>query len=383
MSLIVHVDMDAFFAAIEQLDNPEYRHKPLIVGGTKAAVRGVVSTCSYEARQYGIHSAMPIKQALRLCPHGIFVKGRMERYQEISQQIQNLFHNFSPVVESLSIDEAFIDMSGCEHFYSSIKTMGEAIKTKIHKETGLTCSIGIAPNKFLAKLASDWRKPDGLTIIRPEQVDAFLLNLPVEKLWGVGSKTKEVLRQVKINTVKDLRQHPIKWLQDNLGEKLGHHLYNLARGIDNRKVEPYTEVKSISQEITFDHNRENQEFLKSQLALMAEKVGYRLRKQQLFARTITIKVRFGNFRTITRSHTLDYAVADDDSIFNLGWKLFQAIPTEPIRLLGIGATNLSCNQQLSLFDNTPEINKLAQVMDEINQKYNGKLVTKGRTLTKE
>ncbi len=381
MATIVHVDMDAFFAAIEQLDNAEYRHKPLIIGGAKDAIRGVVSTCSYEARKYGVHSAMPIKKAVKLCPNGIFIPGRMARYQAVSKQIHELFYHFSPLVESLSIDEAFIDMTGCEHFYPSIEAIGQAIKTEIMSKTGLTCSVGIAPNKFLAKLASEWQKPNGLTIIRSQQIDEFLVSLPVEKLWGVGSKTKEVLKQYKIDTVSDLRQHSLKWLKDNLGEKFGQHLYNLARGIDNRKVEPYSEVKSISQEITFEHDRDSQDFLKSQMAQMAEKVGSRLRKQQLYARTITIKVRFGDFHTITRSSTLDYAVSDDDSIFNTGWKLFLKIPTAPIRLLGIGASNLSDNQQLSLFENTTETNKLAQVMDQINQKYNNKLVTKGRTLT--
>lgn len=184
----------------------------------------------------------------------------MPRYQEVSKQIHELFNKFSPLVESVSIDEAFIDMTGCEHFYSSIEAIGQTIKSEITSKTGLTCSVGIAPNKFLAKLASEWKKPNGLTIIRSQQIDEFLISLPVEKLWGVGSKTKQVLKQHKIDTVSDLRQHSLKWLKDNLGEKFGQHLYNLARGIDNRRVEPYSEVKSISQEITFEYDRDNQDF---------------------------------------------------------------------------------------------------------------------------
>ncbi|MDI9419893.1 MAG: DNA polymerase IV [Bacillota bacterium] len=379
MATILHVDMDAFYAAVEQLDHPEYRSKPLIIGGTKDSVRGVVSTCSYEARKYGVRSAMPIKRAVALCPHGIFIPGRMGRYQEVSRQIHAVFQDFSPVVESLSIDEAFLDMTGCEHFYPSLEAMGQAIKDRIKKETSLTCSVGIAPNKFLAKLASDWQKPDGLTIIAPNQVDQFLLNLPVSKLWGVGGKSKEALRKLGINTVRDLRDKPLGCLQENLGPNFGTHLYNLARGIDSREVTPGGEAKSISQEITFDHDYDDQEFLRCQLAIMAEKVGYRLRQDQFYARTVTIKVRYGDFSTITRSHTLDYAICDDDSLFTIGWKLFQTVKRAPVRLLGIGAHNLVHNQQLSLFDNTVETNRLAQVMDQINRKY-GKAITKGRTL---
>lgn len=383
MTTILHVDMDAFYAAVEQLDNPEYRDKPLIIGGTKDAVRGVVSTCSYEARRYGIHSAMPIKRAIALCPNGIFIRGRMKRYEEVSQKIHQLFHEFSPTVEPLSIDEAFLDMTGCEHFYHDLKQMGSAIKAKIKEKTGLGCSVGIAPNKFLAKLASDWEKPNGLTIITQDQIDQFLIDLPVGKLWGVGDKTKKILTDLRIKTVRDLRQYPSKWLQDNLGASLGAHLYKLARGIDERKVEKSIEAKSISQEITFDTDYDDLDFLKSQMALLTEKVGFRLRKLDLYARTITIKIRFSDFKTITRSHTLDYAVADDDSIFNTGWRLFKSIKKAPIRLIGIGAYNLSQIQQLSLFENTLETSELALLMDKINQKYDGHGVTKGRTLTKK
>ncbi|HXK97791.1 MAG TPA: DNA polymerase IV [Limnochordia bacterium] len=379
MATILHVDMDAFYAAVEQLDHPEYRGKPLIIGGTKDSVRGVVSTCSYEARKYGVRSAMPIKRAVALCPHGIFIPGRMHRYQEVSRQIHAVFQDFSPLVESISIDEAFLDMTGCEHFYPSLEAMGRAVKDRIKNETGLTCSVGIGPNKFLAKLASEWQKPDGLTIIYPDQVDAFLLNLPVGKIWGVGVKSKEALKKLGINTVRDLREKSLDWLQQNLGPSFGTHLYNLCRGIDSREVTPYSEAKSISQEITFDHDYEDEEFLRSQLAAMAEKVGYRLRREKLYARTVTIKVRYGDFSTITRSQTLDYAVCDDDSLFNIGWKLLQTVKKAPVRLLGIGAHNLVHNQQMSLFDNTVETNKLAEVMDQINQKY-GKAITKGRTL---
>lgn len=380
MRTILHLDMDAFFAAVEQHDNPEYRNKPLIIGGRKDSPRGVVSTCSYEARKYGIHSAMPLKRAVSLCPHGIFIPGRMTRYQEVSQQIFAILPEFSPLVEPLSIDEAFLDMTGCEHFYKDLYDMGMTIKKAIKIKTGLTASIGIAPNKFLAKLASDWKKPDGLTIIRPEQIDEFLLQVPLGKLWGVGDKTKQILRQNRINSMQELRQQSLDNLIKILGNSLGNHLYQLCRGIDHRQVEPEAPVKSISQEITFEKDSKDLEFLKSQLAVMAEKVGFRLRQQKLYARTVNIKVRFSDFKTITRSHTLEYTISDNDSIFNIGWNLFLQIPLAPIRLLGIGVSNLSVNQQLSLFDNTVETNKLAEVLDKINTRYQNIAITKGRTL---
>ena len=195
MGTIMHVDMDAFFAAVEILDNPHYAGKPVIVGGHKDSKRGVVSTCSYEARKYGIHSAMPITKAVALCPHGIFIPGRMKRYQEVSSQVHAIFPQFSPIVEPLSVDEAFLDMTGCEHFYSSLEHMGQALKKEIRRQTGLTASVGIAPNKFLAKLASDWKKPDGLFVFYPHEVQSFLHDLTVSRIWGVGNRIEPALHQ--------------------------------------------------------------------------------------------------------------------------------------------------------------------------------------------
>ncbi len=382
MATILHVDMDAFYAAVELLDHPEYQGRPLIIGGYKDSHRGVVSTCSYEARKYGVHSAMSIKRAVSLCPQGIFIPGRTERYQQVSREIHNLFTQFSPQVEPLSIDEAFLDMSGCEHFYRSLEKMGQAVKDRINQTTGLVASVGIAPNKFLAKLASDWKKPDGLMVIYPEQVDSFLLSLPVSKLWGVGEKTRRELQRHGIRTVKELRIYPQQWLEQQFGS-LGNQLYYLARGIDKRKVEPMADVKSISQEQTFDTDYADRGFLKSQLALMAAKVGHRLRQQGLYTRTIGIKVRFSDFKTITRAHTLDYGVCDDDIIYKVGLQLLDAIPITLIRLLGIGAYNLSEIQQLSLFENTIETNELSTLIDKINQKFPNSPLTKGRTLYKK
>ncbi len=379
MGTIMHVDMDAFFAAVEILDNPQYAGKPVIVGGHKDSKRGVVSTCSYEARKYGIHSAMPISRAVALCPHGIFIPGRMKRYQEVSAQIHAIFPKFSPIVEPLSVDEAFLDMTGCEHFYSSLEQMGQTLKNEIRKQTGLTASVGIAPNKFLAKLASDWEKPDGLFVIRTHEVQEFLQDLPVSKIWGVGKKSEQALHQLGLYHIHDILPHSEQWLVDRLGS-LGTHIYYLARGIDHRPVEAEQEVKSIGHEVTFHDDQTSFPFLRSQLGQMAEKVGWRLRNHGLYARTITIKVRFHNFRTITRSHTVQNPFCDDDTIFSEALHLLENEKLEPVRLLGVSVTNFTTDLQLSLFDERDQGEKLSQVMDQINRQFTHGTITKGRTL---
>ncbi len=381
MRTIMHVDMDAFFAAVEVLDNPEYAGKPLIVGGRKDSPRGVVSTASYEARKFGVHSAMPIAKAAALCPDGIFVSGRMARYREVSTQIQNIFPLFSPLVEPLSIDEAFLDMTGCEHFYTSLEQMGHELKQSIYKTTGLTASVGIAPNKFLAKLASDWRKPDGLFVLRPTEVQAFLKELPVGKLWGVGRKSEEMLQRLNIHSVKDILPHSETWLQERVGAALGSQIYNLARGWDERPVVAGQQAQSIGHEITFSKDHEDFAFLRHQLAQMSEKVGWRLREQGFYAKTVSIKVRFHNFRTITRSLTLSYAFNDDDTIFREALHLLTAVKLEPVRLLGVTTSNFSVGTQLSLFG--PEegpMGKLNETLDKINRRFAPGTISKGRTL---
>ena len=381
MRTIMHVDMDAFFAAVEVLDNPEYAGKPLIVGGRKDSPRGVVSTASYEARKFGVHSAMPIAKAAALCPDGIFVSGRMARYREVSTQIQNIFPLFSPLVEPLSIDEAFLDMTGCEHFYTSLEQMGHELKQSIYKTTGLTASVGIAPNKFLAKLASDWRKPDGLFVLRLTEVQAFLKELPVGKLWGVGRKSEEMLQRLNIHSVKDILPHSETWLQERVGAALGSQIYNLARGWDERPVVAGQQAQSIGHEITFSEDHEDFAFLRHQLARMSEKVGWRLREQGFYAKTVSIKVRFHNFRTITRSLTLSYAFNDDDTIFREALHLLTAVKLEPVRLLGVTTSNFSVGTQLSLFG--PEegpMGKLNETLDKINRRFAPGTISKGRTL---
>lgn len=379
MATILHVDMDAFFAAVELLDNPEYRAQPLIIGGRKDSPRGVVSTCSYEARKFGVHSAMPIKKAVALCPQGIFVPGRMQRYQEVSRQIHALLPEFSPTVEPLSIDEAFLDMTGCEHFYASLEDMGTRLKKRVSEAVGVTASVGIAPNKFLAKLASDMDKPDGLVVIRPQDVDVILRDLPVTKLWGVGEKLGRRLAAEGIRSIHQLRRFSEEALTQRYGS-MGRQLFELSRGIDHRSVEPYSEAKSISQEQTFDEDYEDQEFLRAVIAQLAEKVGWRLRRQELAAKTVHIKVRFADFHTITRSHTLAQRFSDDDTIFGWAWHLFARLPQQPIRLLGVGVSGFGESRQLSLFDDEAQASALADIMDAVNTKYEKPALTKGRTV---
>ncbi len=381
MRTIMHVDMDAFFAAVEVLDHPEYAGKPLIIGGRKDSPRGVVSTASYEARKFGVHSAMPIAKAAFLCPDGIFIPGRMARYQEVSSQIHGIFPEFSPLVEPLSIDEAFLDMSGCEHFYPSLEEMGQSLKRRIKNKTGITASVGIAPNKFLAKLASDWQKPDGLFVLRPHDIEGFLQDLPVGKLWGVGQKSEAVLHRLNLRYVRDILPHSLAWLQERVGSALGSQIYYLSRGIDDRPVVPETEAQSIGHEITFAEDHESLSFLRQQLAQMGEKVGWRLREQGLYARTVSIKVRFSDFKTITRSHTLNHSFNDDDTIFREALHLLEQIKLQPVRLLGVTVSNVSAGAQLSLFSTEDQpSSRVNELMDTINRKFSPGAITKGRTL---
>ncbi len=382
MRTIMHVDMDAFFAAVELLDHPEYAGKPLIIGGRKDSPRGVVSTASYEARKFGVHSAMPISKAAILCPDGIFIPGRMNRYQEVSRQIHEIFPEFSPLVEPLSIDEAFLDMSGCEHFYASLKEMGHGLKRRIKEKTGITASVGIAPNKFLAKLASDWKKPDGLFVLGPEEIQEFLNRLPVGKLWGVGKKSEAILHKLNLRYVRDILPHSLPWLQERVGTALGSQVYYLSRGIDDRPVVPEQEAQSIGHEITFSEDQENRSFLRQQLAQMGEKVGWRLREQGLYARTVSIKVRFYDFKTITRSHTLNYSFNDDDTIFREALHLLEQIKLDPVRLLGVTVSNFSAGAQLSLFSTADQtLSQVNELMDSINRRFSPGAITKGRTLS--
>lgn len=377
--VIMHVDMDSFFASIEQRDRPELKGKPVIVGGLRDSKRGVVSTCSYEARKYGVHSAMPIAQAVKLCPQGIFLPGDHSKYAAVSQEIRQVFYEFSPVVENTSIDEAFLDMTGCEHLYGTFEDFGKAIKRHIYETVSLTASVGIAPNKFVAKLASDYRKPDGLVIVRPSEVKDWLAPMPVNKVWGIGEKTAKALATWRIHTIADLRRCSQQSLLQRFG-KQGHDLYLLARGIDPRPVEPETEAKSIGRETTFSIDLTELSRLRQVLANLVADVGIRLRQQSLWGRTVTIKLRYSDFTTITRSISLPEPINNDDDIFAAADKLLQQhIQKRPLRLLGVYLSQLTSVSQASLFPDSRR-DKLTELIDELNTRYDRAVIYKGRQL---
>ena len=371
--------MDAFFAAVEALRHPEYRGKPLIVGGDPAGRRGVVSTCSYEARKYGVRSAMPIREAVRRCPHAIFVRPDMRTYAAYSRRVYDVLQEFTPVIEPLSIDEAFLDMTGTEHFYSSLRDMAAEIKRRIRERTGLIASVGVAHNKFLAKLASDSGKPDGLVIIDPADAQAFLDPMPVGRLWGVGPKTSERLAGLGVRTVRDLRERSAGWLKAVLGDTAAAHLYLLARGIDDRPVVPEHESKSISRETTFEDDVGDPEALRYVLAVLTADVGARLRRAGLFAGSVQIKARYPDFTTVTRRRTVPHPFNDDDRLFAAADELLSKLaPKRPLRLLGVGVGDLTQSVQTSLFDQDHRSEAIAETLDRLREKFGERVVKHGR-----
>jgi DNA polymerase-4 len=341
---ILHVDMDAFYASIEQRDHPELSGKPVIVGG-RPEERGVVAAASYEARKYGIHSAMPTARALKLCPHAVVLKPRMGYYREISRRIREIFCSYTPLVEPISLDEAFLDVTGSERLFGPAEHIGREIKRRIHDELRLTCSVGLAPNKFLAKLASDHEKPDGFTVIRPAGIEGFLRGLPIEKLWGVGPATAERLRELDIRTVRDLQQVPREELLERFG-KWGLRLWELARGIDERPGVSEREPKSRSRETTFPEDIRDPVRLQRVLRELAYAVTQDLKEEERRARTVQIKVRFADFTTITRRVTLPeptgaLRVIAAAARLLLEHRVDPADRGRGVRLLGVGVSNLA------------------------------------------
>ncbi len=384
--LIAHVDMDAFFAAVEQLRNPELRGKPVIVGADpqQGKGRGVVSTASYEARPYGVHSAMPISQAYRLCPHAIYLRPNISLYSQYSKQVFQVLEHFTPAVQAVSIDEAFMDVGGTVHIYGSAWKLGTEIKKQIYEETQLTASVGIAPGKSVAKIASDFQKPDGLVVVNVNEVQQFLEALPVTKLWGVGKKTFETLSKLGINTVKQLREFRLEWLEQSFG-KLGHHLYQIARGIDDREVTTREEIKSVSHETTFEIDQTDPEVLLSTLLSLSEKVSSRLRKYGLRGKTIQIKLRFSDFTTFTRNRTLFHYTNITEEIFAISQSLFQQFEEQDksVRLIGVGVSQLvdEKGMQTSLWDIDNERKvRLEKVADQLREKFGNSALTRAQTL---
>ena len=309
---IVHLDMDAFYPAVEVLDDPALRGRPVIVGGSSH--RGVVASASYEARKFGVHSAMPIAEAKRRCPKGVFLPVRMQRYKEISQAVFAIFERYTPLVEPLSIDEAFLDVSGCKRLFGSPPEIAAAIKRDVHQELGLTVSAGVAANKSVAKIASDYRKPDGLTVVEPGQEQQFLDPLPIERLWGAGPTTCRSLRLLGVQTIGDLARLSVNVLTAKLGRQ-GEALHLLARGIDEREVETAQGLKSIGNEETFAEDLIAMDAARQELLALATKVGGRLRHKAALGRTISLKVKYSDFQQITRSTTLIDPVDDGNVIY--------------------------------------------------------------------
>jgi DNA polymerase-4 len=382
---IIHLDMDAFYPSVEMLDNPALKGKPVIVGGSKE--RGVVSSASYEARKFGIHSAQPIAKAKRLCPDGIFLPVRMSRYQEVSKKVFEIFHRFTPLVEPISIDEAFLDVTGSIRLFGQPENIAKKIKQVILTETGLTISAGVAPSKFVAKIASDMDKPDGLTVVHPDGVRDFLDPLPVKKMWGVGKVMQLLLSRLNIHTFRDLRQMPIRVLEKKFG-KQGAKIHLLAMGIDERDVIPEHDVKSIGHEQTFLQDIISLDVAQKELLALGNKVARRMRHNGLKGKTITLKVKYYDFVQITRSTTLPKSTDDGLEIYSVACRLLKKtrVSKKPIRLLGISLSRLSflgIGTQLSLFDQDPSSQKrqrLNTVLDSLYEKFGDKSVVPGTLL---
>jgi DNA polymerase-4 len=384
---ILHVDMDAFFVSVELLDRPELRGQPVIVGG--AGDRGVVAAASYEARAFGVHSAMPSVRARRLCPHAVFLNGRHDRYAEVSREVMEVFHSFTPLVEPISLDEAFLDVTGSQRLHGPAPTIAQSIRERVLDREGITCSVGVAPSKFVAKLASEAAKPIaspegprpglGVKVVGADEVLAFLHPLPVKALWGVGPATLARLQRLGITDVGDLAAMPVDVLCGALGKAAGRHLHALANGIDQRAVETDRKPKSVGHEETFATDIRDRAELDRQLMRLADAVAGRLRHHGIGGRTVTIKVRFHDFKTITRAVTLAGPVDTTPAIAGPARDLLDAIDPGPgVRLLGVSVSGLTTDQsrQLTLDDvlagdtTSPEAWETAShAIDEIRDRF--------------
>lgn len=371
---IIHVDMDAFFASIEERDRPELKGKPIVVGadpkGGKG--RGVVSACSYAARKYGIHSAMPISVAYKICPECIFLPVDFEKYNSVSSKIVEILGSFSPKLEQVSVDEAFLDITGTHKLFGTPHETCLKIKERIKKETGLTASIGLAPNKMAAKIASGLKKPDGLVEVNKEALVSFLKPLDVGLIWGIGPKTKEELNRIGINTIGDLAGRSKDELI-NLFGKNGEWFWEVSQGIDEGEVVTGHETKSISNESTFDEDTADRRLIEKEIAALSELVADRLREGKITARTITLKIRLEGFRTYTRSATLQEPTNFIEDIIRAVQKLYEdfEIKKTKVRLVGVRASNLAKDFEPDLFRTRPsaKIEALHEAIDRIKTRF--------------
>lgn len=384
---IIHLDMDAFYPAVEVLDNPDLRGKPVIVGGSKR--RGVVSSASYEARKFGVHSAQPIAEALRRCPHGIFLPVRMSRYAHFSEMVFRIFREFTPLVEPLSIDEAFLDVTGSIRLFGEPEEIARKIKERVARETGLTVSAGVAPSKFIAKIASDMKKPDGLTVVLPGWTREFLDPLPIGRMWGVGKVTQEAMARLGVRTFRDLRLTSPESLERAFG-KHGPHMRLLAMGIDEREVVTDHETKSIGHEDTYDENIMDPDLAREELLELAHRVARRMRSEGLKGRTVTLKVKYADFVLITRSMTLDHPTDDGFEIYDSASGLVEktSIGKRPVRLLGVSISHLTSpgTEKQLLFFNEEESSgrkqELNKAMDSIHERFGDKGIKPARLYRK-
>ncbi len=392
LATILHVDMDAFFASVELVRHPELRGRPVLVGGT--GERGVVAAASYEARVFGVHSAMPSVVARRLCPDAVFLPGDHSHYGEVSRRVMAIFRRFTPLVEPLSLDEAFLDVSGSVTLLGPPAEQAAEIRRLVHAEEGLGCSVGVAPNKYLAKLASEQAKPRvsergteegaGVLVVCSDEVADFLEPLPVSAIWGVGPRTDERLQRLGVRTVGKLAEVPEQTLADLFGETVGRHLWRLARGVDERPVDPEQSVKSISHEETFATDRTSHGELRRYLARQADAVAVRLRAGGIAGRTVTLKVRFADFSTVTRSHTRADPTDVAAEILETADDLLAGLdPTPGVRLLGVGVSGLqdASVRQLRFEDLSTRTRRQAErTVDEIRNRFGKEIIGPGGAL---
>ena len=386
---IMHMDMDAFFASVEQMDDPSLRGRPVIVGGGR---RGVVSTCSYEARRFGVHSAMPMSEARRRCPGAVVIRPRMERYAEVSGMVRRVLGDFSPAVEMASVDEAYLDATGMDRLFGDVRAMGMSLKRAVREATGgLTCSVGVAPVKFLAKIASEQRKPDGFFLLRPEDVEAFLHDLPVSAVPGVGGHFAEALKRMGIRTCGQARLYGTEFWKSRFG-KQGTAFHERTLGIDRRCVLPWTPPKSESAEVTFDEDTRDMNLLDAWLLRHAERVGAALRRQGLAGRTVTLKIKYEDFRLCTRQVTLRRGICSTEGIYRTARGILESLELSGrVRLIGLGVSGFGGGPpgQASLLpgqdDEQAEArrSRLDKAVDSLCGKYGKGAVTRGTLLKME
>ncbi len=380
---IMHIDLDAFFVSVEQVLNPELWGKPVVVGG-RPDRRGVVASASYEARAFGLHAGMPLATAYSLCPQAIFIEGSFAKYRDASQKFMAILADFSPFLEPMGLDEAYLDVTGFESIHGSIRQMAAAIKKRTRDEVGICASVGIAGSKVVAKVASEKSKPDGLLIVPLGEERSFLAPLPIDELPGVGKKTEKLLKGWGINTIGQLAALPPDMFKARLGI-FGALIHNYANGIDNSKVEPPSAAKSISRETTFARDTLDRSILSATLRYLSERVGAELREQDKQAKCVALKLRYADFTTITRRHTLRQSDNTDKTIFDTGLQLLKrelSVGKQPVRLIGIGVSNLvESSRQLDMLDaSLPRREQLDRAIDRIRKKYGFAAIQTGRTL---